>query len=140
MRRRAVATRKLRRIAVGDRVSLVFENRDTILFQLQEAMRDEASRPRGAADGVRGLRGPVAGPPRAQRHHVDRSVRNGSAAAELKALAGICQVTALVIDGEEVLANVDPRETIEDMASLTCYVRFELSAEQRARSATWRAP
>ncbi len=33
--------KKKRRVAVGDRVSLVFENRDTVLFQIQEMMRAE---------------------------------------------------------------------------------------------------
>jgi len=33
--------KKKRRIEVGNRVSLVFENRDTVLFQIQEMMRAE---------------------------------------------------------------------------------------------------
>jgi len=33
--------KKKRRVEVGNRVSLVFENRDTVLFQIQEMMRAE---------------------------------------------------------------------------------------------------
>lgn len=33
--------KKKRRISVGDRISLVFENHDTVLFQIQEMMRAE---------------------------------------------------------------------------------------------------
>ncbi len=36
-----IELKKKRRVAVGDRVSLVFENRDTALFQIQEMMRAE---------------------------------------------------------------------------------------------------
>src|SRR4030095_780334 len=33
--------KKKRRIALGDRVSVVFENRDTVIFQIQEMLRAE---------------------------------------------------------------------------------------------------
>jgi len=36
-----IAKKKRRRITVGDRVSLVFENRDTVAFQIQEMLRAE---------------------------------------------------------------------------------------------------
>ncbi len=40
-RRYIIDLKKKRRIEVGNRVSLVFENRDTVLFQIQEMMRAE---------------------------------------------------------------------------------------------------
>jgi hypothetical protein len=40
-RRRIIGLKEHRRIAVGDLVTLVFENRDTILFQIQEMIRAE---------------------------------------------------------------------------------------------------
>lgn len=40
-RRRIIALKKKRRIAVGPRVTFVFENHDTILSQIQEMMRAE---------------------------------------------------------------------------------------------------
>lgn len=40
-RDRIIALKKRRRIAVGDLVSLIFENRDTIQFQIQEMVRAE---------------------------------------------------------------------------------------------------
>jgi hypothetical protein len=36
-----IEKKKRRRIAVGDKVSLVFENRDTVIFQIQEMLRAE---------------------------------------------------------------------------------------------------
>jgi hypothetical protein len=41
VRRRIIGLKEHRRIAVGDLVTLVFENRDTILFQIQEMIRAE---------------------------------------------------------------------------------------------------
>src|SRR5919197_5036696 len=36
-----IEKKKKRRIALGDRVSIVFENRDTVIFQIQEMLRAE---------------------------------------------------------------------------------------------------
>jgi hypothetical protein len=40
-RRRIIELKQKRRISVGDRVTLVFENRDTVIFQIQEMLRVE---------------------------------------------------------------------------------------------------
>src|SRR5215468_3927048 len=40
-RQEIIEKKKKRRLAVGDRVSLVFENRDTVVFQIQEMLRAE---------------------------------------------------------------------------------------------------
>jgi hypothetical protein len=40
-RRHIIELKKRRRVAVGDRVTLVFENHDTMLFQIQEMLRAE---------------------------------------------------------------------------------------------------
>jgi hypothetical protein len=40
-RRRIIELKQKRRISLGDRVTLVFENRDTVIFQIQEMLRVE---------------------------------------------------------------------------------------------------
>ena len=40
-RQRIIELKKRRRIAIGDLVTLVFENRETVLFQIQEMIRTE---------------------------------------------------------------------------------------------------
>src|SRR5262245_44067824 len=40
-RARIIALKKNRRVSVGDRVTFVFENHDTMLFQIQEMLRAE---------------------------------------------------------------------------------------------------
>jgi len=40
-RREIIDKKKLRRVSVGDKISLVFENRDTVIFQIQEMLRAE---------------------------------------------------------------------------------------------------
>jgi hypothetical protein len=41
VRRDVIAAKRNRRISVGDRITLVFENRETVLFQIQEMIRAE---------------------------------------------------------------------------------------------------
>lgn len=43
-RREIIDLKKHRRVAVGDKVSLVFENRATVIFQIQEMLRAESIR------------------------------------------------------------------------------------------------
>lgn len=43
-RREIIELKKHRRVAVGDKVSLVFENRATVIFQIQEMLRAERIR------------------------------------------------------------------------------------------------
>ncbi|MGA7120360.1 MAG: DUF3501 family protein [Polyangiaceae bacterium] len=40
-RNRVIAEKKIRRVSVGPKVSVVFENRDTVLLQIQEMLRTE---------------------------------------------------------------------------------------------------
>lgn len=40
-RRRIIELKRRRRVALGDRMSVVFENRDTVLLQIQEMLRTE---------------------------------------------------------------------------------------------------
>ncbi|HLC21274.1 MAG TPA: DUF3501 family protein [Candidatus Methylomirabilis sp.] len=41
MRRRLIALKRSRRVPVGDRLTFLLENRDTVLFQIQEMIRTE---------------------------------------------------------------------------------------------------
>jgi hypothetical protein len=40
-RRHIIELKKIRRVAVGDRISFVFENHETVLYQIQEMLRAE---------------------------------------------------------------------------------------------------
>src|SRR5712691_7709326 len=41
MRARVIALKKNRRVSVGENLTFLFENRDTVLFQIQEMVRTE---------------------------------------------------------------------------------------------------
>jgi hypothetical protein len=132
MRRRAVALRKMRRVSVGDRVTVTFENRDTVLFRIQETVRNEGITGREAIAAECDAYAALLPTETELSATMAISVSSQNAVEELKALAGICEVTSLNLGEHEVLATVDEGGATRDMALLTCYVRFELSEEQIA--------
>ncbi len=129
-RRRAIELRKLRRVQICDRVSLVFENRETILWQIQEAMRTEGITDpdtlQSECDVYASLL-PTPSELSATLHIVTSP--NGVARAELEELTGIVDHLSLIIDGESVTAREEPEAV---MASVI-HVRFVLNEDQRAR-------
>ena len=124
-RERVLAAKRARRIGVGDRVTLVFENRETVRFQVQEMARIERIR----------------APERVQ-HELDvyneLVPRDGelsatmfieitdapSIRAELDRLLGIDACVFLELGGERVRAAFDESQLEEDRISAVHYLRF----------------
>jgi hypothetical protein len=128
-----IALKRHRRVAVGDRVTVVFENRETLRFQVQEMCRVERL-----------------DDPAAVQHEVDVyneliPPQNGLSAtlfieipdldrikAELNRLVGIDEHVALHVGDERVPAHFDKKQMEEDRISAVQYIRFQLDAEQAA--------
>jgi len=136
-----IALKKIRRVAVGERVTLVFENRSTLLFQVQEMLRVER-----LAD------------PRAIQQELD--VYNelvpdeGELSAtlfieitdltqvrpELDRLIGIDEHVWLELGGQAIRARFDERQLEEERISAVHYLRFRLDAAARAALADAATP
>jgi len=136
-RARVMALKQERRLAVGERTTLVFENRETIRFQVQEMMRVERLRE----------------PARVQ-HELDvynELVPGGDELSatlfieipdrtrireELDRLLGIDACVHLELGGGEdalrVRARFDERQLEEERISAVHYLRFALPPEARA--------
>jgi hypothetical protein len=117
---------------VGTRVSVTFENRDTVLYQLQETIRDEGITGADALETECEVYAALLPTERALSATLSISVPSQGAAAELRELAGMCETTALIVGEDEILASVDEGSSSRDMASMTCYVRFEFTEAQVA--------
>ena len=78
-RRRIIELKKARRVPVGDRVTFVFENHDTMLFQIQEMLHAErivdVDKIRDETEVYKRAH-PRAG--RAERDHAHRDHRGGT--------------------------------------------------------------
>jgi Protein of unknown function (DUF3501) len=132
-RRYVIALKKSRRIEVGDKLSLTFENRETIKYQIQEMMRVERI---SEEDKI--------------QFEIDIYNQmipdEGSLSATLfieipemlqikpilDTLQGLDQkgMVCMTVDGEKVLAEFEPGHSNEDRISAVHYLRFPMNKDQ----------
>ena len=130
-RRGVIELKKDRRLAVGDRVSLLFENRDTVIFQIQEMIRAERitdlDRIREEIEVYNGLI-PAAGELSAtlflEIENQDR-IRD-----ELLKFLGIDEAVYLHFGNRSIHARFEPGHSKEDKIAAVQYVRFPFSPQE----------
>lgn len=132
-RARVIALKRDRRISVGDRVTLVFENRDTLLFQIQEMLRAERITTEPAVQAELDVYNPLM--PDAGDLSATLFVEITDSARireDLHGLVGIDEHVALVIGGREVPARFEPGRSTEERLASVQYIRFPVGAAARA--------
>jgi hypothetical protein len=137
-RKRIIQLKKPRRVVLGDRVSLVFENRDTLSFQIEEMLRaEQITDEAGIAQEIEIYNGmmPDEGSltatlfleiPRDEGHDVR---------AELARFIGIDEHVLLHIGAHVCRAEFEPGRQEDDRISAVQYTRFQVPAEARAELA-----
>jgi hypothetical protein len=128
-----IAHKRVRRIPVGEKVTLVFEDRETLRFQIQEMLRIER----------------IASPEKVQLElDVYNELMPGDAELsatlfveitdladirpELDRLIGIDEHVLLEVGDHAVRATFDPKQMEEDRLSAVQYIRFALAPEPLA--------
>lgn len=134
MRVRIIALKKNRRVSVGDRITLVFENHDTMLFQIQEMVRAERivdlDKIRDEIDVYNEL---VPNGAELSATLLIEITDSDRIRDDLVQLIGIDEcVTLRIGDGHEIPAQFEPGRSKEDKLSAVQYVRFPLDPEQKA--------
>ena len=132
-RRRIIALKKPRRLAVGDRMTFVFENHDTVLFQIQEMLRAERitdiDKIRFEIDTYNELI-PQAGEFSATL--LIEITQQEKIRLELIKLIGIEKAVALQIGQHFTVPGIfEGGRSTEENLSAVQYVRFSLSPEAR---------
>ncbi|MFW5921300.1 MAG: DUF3501 family protein [Polyangiales bacterium] len=127
-RRRIIEMKKNRRIAVGDHMTFIFENRDTVLFQIQEMLRVERiTSEKGIAHEVETYNSMVPGKGELfatlMIEYEDREERQRM----LRELAGLRNHLSLRIGDAKITGDIEllPGEE-EDRLPAVNYVRFEV--------------
>jgi len=126
-RRAIIALKKVRRVPLGPRATLVFENRNTLLFQVQEMLRVEHLAT--AADVARELEVYNELVPGDAELSATLFIEITDAAEirpELDRLVGLDEHVWLRTGGETVRATFDPKQMEEDRISAVQYLRFPL--------------
>lgn len=128
-RRRIIALKRHRRIGVGDRVTLVFENFDTVLFQTQEMLHVEhitdLDRVREELDVYNEL---IPGENELSATLLIELTDQPRIAAELQRLIGIDEHVSLRIADRAFPAEFAPGRSTDEKLSAVQYVRFRLTA------------
>ena len=137
-RRRIIALKAHRRIAVGDLITLVFENRDTVRFQIQEMMRverihDEAK----ILDELETYNGLIPGPGELSATLFIEITEAGRVQETLDRLMGIDEPGRLWLEvgGERCAALFETGHSNEDKLSAVHYLRIRLTPAQQQRLA-----
>jgi hypothetical protein len=131
-RRRIMELKRPRRILAGDRVSLVFENRHTLTFQVEEMLRAESIT---SAEGI-GLELEVynALMPTADSLSATLFIelpREADPYVELRRLVGLDEHVVLHVGGHALRAAFEPGRSTDDRISAVQYLRFPLTAAAR---------
>jgi hypothetical protein len=133
LRSRVIAHKAPRRVAVGDRVTLLFEDRETLRWQILEMSRVERTRDAGAiAQEVAVYNELVPGPGELSATMFIEITEPEKIRSELDRLLGIDDCVALQVGARRVKAKFDARQLEEDRISAVHYLRFTLSAEDVA--------
>ncbi len=140
-RRAVIAMKRERRLAVGPKVSLVFENRETLRFQVQEMLWVERIRePEGVQRELDAYNELMPAPAELSATLFIEITESSEIKRELDRLIGIDEHVALVL-GEEpeplvVPARFDPEQLADDRIAAVQYIRFRLSDAAAARLAS----
>ena len=132
-RRRVIELKRPRRVVLGDRVSLVFENRHTLSVQIEEICRAEnltGDEQIAAEIAVYNELMPTEGslsatlfielPPEADAH------------VALRELVGLDEHVVLHVGPHAIRAAFEPGRSTEDRISAVQYTRYPLTPEARA--------
>jgi uncharacterized protein DUF3501 len=132
-RRRIIDMKKHRRVAVGDQVTFVFENHDSMLFQIQEMLRAEhivdLDRVRAELDVYNAL---IPEPGELSATMLIEITEAERIREQLVRLIGIDEAVRLEVGRRPPIgAQFEPGRSKEDKLSAVQYVRFALDDDAR---------
>jgi len=124
-RRRIIEIKRHRRVSVGDRITLVFENFDTVLFQIQEMIRAERivdlDRVREEIEVYNEL---IPAPGELSATLLIELVESANIREELPKFYGLDKATWLEFDGVKIAGVFEGGRAREDKVSAVQYVCF----------------
>jgi hypothetical protein len=132
-RQRVIELKKKRRVAVGDKVSLVFENRDTVIFQIQEMMRAEKitdlDKIREEIEVYNGL---IPKPGELSATLFLEIEDQSRLRDDLLKFLGVDEAVFIKVGARKIQARFEEGRSKEDKISAVQYVKFPFMADDRA--------
>jgi hypothetical protein len=134
MRAAVIAHKAPRRVALGDRVTVLFEDRETIRWQVLEMCRVEGIRDDlGMAQELAVYNELVPGPGELSATLFIEITEPERIRPELDRLIGLHEHVALELGDAAIPARFDPRQLEDERISAVHYLRFALGPAERAR-------
>lgn len=129
-RRGIIDLKQKRRVSIGDRVSLVFENRDTVIFQIQEMVRAERivdlDKIREEIEVYNGL---IPDPGELSATLFLEIEDQAHLREELLQFLGIDEALSLRVGNHTIHARFEEGRSQEDKISAVQYVKFPFDAQ-----------
>jgi hypothetical protein len=140
-RARIIELKRPRRVIVGDRVSLVFENRHTLMFQVEEMLRAESI----TSDAGIKAELEVYNALMPDEHSLSATLfielpNDADTYAELRRLVGLDEHVVLHVGAHALRAAFEPGRATDDKISAVQYLRFPLDAAAKAALLTAGTP
>lgn len=129
-RGRVIQEKKARRVPLGPKASCVFENRDTVLLQIQEMLRTERiTREAGVLHEIATYNELIPGPRELSATILVEIPDKEERERFLVDAKGLEREFALVIAGVRCRGKNDSRSEFPDRTTAVHYVKFELDAQ-----------
>lgn len=133
LRKRVIELKRPRRVLLGDRVSLVFENRHTLTLQIEEMCRAEnLTRDEQIAAEIEVYNEMMPTTDSLSATLFIELPQDEDVYAALKQLVGLDEHVVLHIGPHAIRAAFEPGRSTDDKISAVQYTRYPLSAEARA--------
>lgn len=132
-RARVIEEKRMRRVQLGPKATAVFENRDTVLMQIQEMLRTERiTKESSIAHEIATYNELLPGERELSATVMIEIADNAERDAFLVKARGFERAVALVIDGETQPAKWDPARELPERTSAVHYLKFPLTARAAA--------
>lgn len=134
IRARIIELKRFRRIAVGNELTFLFENQDTVRFQVQEMLRSErVVKPEAIQEELDVYNALLPGENELSATLMIEIPQMDRIREMLDRLIGIDEHVFLDIGSASVQASFDPKQFEQDRISAVQYIRFALGPELAAR-------
>lgn len=131
-RRRIIQIKRSRRLSVGDSITFVFENFDTVLFQIQEMVRAEAIHDIDRVrDEIAVYNELIPGEGELSATMLIEITEQEKIRPALQSLIGIDRCVRLQVGDRQSPAVFEGGRSTDDKLSAVQYVRFQLGPEAR---------
>jgi Protein of unknown function (DUF3501) len=137
LRKRVIEIKRVRRVSVGPQVTVVFENRATMIFQIEEMCRAESlSEPDKIQDEIDIYNDILPDEGQLGATLLVEITDEAQIATTLERLVGLQEHVWLIVGGERIKAEFDPEQFKSDKLAAVQYLKFSLSAAAQKALAT----